>query len=139
MPDPRESLRRLTAASAAGDLDSLCHDYGVELLVAFGSAVREGTQPRNLDIAVLFRRDLPKPDVLGFLDALGVLADTTAIDLMDLGRAGPVARERALVGGLTLAELTPGTFARERMHAITERMDTDWLRRLDLELMARGR
>ncbi|OEU86736.1 hypothetical protein DB35_24110 [Streptomyces abyssalis] len=139
MADPRESLRRLAVAAADGELDSLCRAFGAELLVAFGSAVRTGSEPQDLDIAVLFRRDGTRPDLLGFLDGLSTLAQSTVIDLMDLGRAGPVARERALVGGITLVELTPGALAREQMHAITERMDTAWLRRLNLELMARGR
>ncbi|MGH3312452.1 MAG: hypothetical protein ACRDP3_18015 [Streptomyces sp.] len=140
MADPREALRRLTASAVAGEngeLHSLCRRYGAELVVAFGSAVRTDATPRDLDIAVAFHRHGPQPDVLGFLDALGVLAETTTLDFMDLGRAGPVARERALVNGLPLVELIPGVFAREQMHAITERMDTAWLRRLDLELMAR--
>lgn len=137
MDDPREALRRLTAAAATGELASLCRAYGAELVVAFGSAVRTDAAPRDLDIAVAFRRDGAQPDLLGFLDALGVLAESTALDLMDLTRAGPVARERALTNGLPLVELTPGIFAREQMHAITERMDTAWLRQLDLELMAR--
>lgn len=138
MADPVEALRLLTASADAGEdgeLTSLCRAYGVELLVAFGSATRTDTTPRDLDVAVRFSR--PRPDLLGFLDALGTLAETMALDLMDLGRAGPVARERALTNGIPLVELVPGMFAREQMHAITERMDTDWLRRLELELMTR--
>jgi predicted nucleotidyltransferase len=137
MADAREALERLIAAADSGELRQLCERYGADLLVAFGSATRTGGTPRDLDIAVLFRRDAGRPALLGFLDELGQLAQTTELDLMDLGRAGPVARERALVGGHVLAELTPGTFAQEQMRAITERMDTAWLRRLSLELMAR--
>lgn len=48
-----------------------------------------------------------------------------------------MARERALVGGEPLVEQTAGSFARAQLAAIMERMDTAWLRRLDLELMAR--
>jgi hypothetical protein len=36
-----------------------------------------------------------------------------------------------------LFEAEPGLFATRQMAALTERMDTAWLRRLDLELMAR--
>jgi hypothetical protein len=106
----------------------------VGLLVAFGSAVRPGTVPRDLDLAVRFASDAP--DVLGFLDEVGTLAGTSQIDLMNLGAAGPVARERALVGGAPLFEESTGAFARAQLAAIMERMDTAWLRRLDLELMA---
>lgn len=137
MSDLRESLERLTAAAESGELHQLCERYRAELLVAFGSTVRGSATPRDLDVAVLFSRELERPDVLGFLDELGDLARTMNLDLMDLGRAGPVAREQALVGGLPLVQSTPDLFAREQMRAIMERLDTDWLRRLELELMAR--
>lgn len=78
----------------------------------------------------------PHPDVLPFLGRLTELAGTSAIDLMDLSAAGPVAREQALVGGVPLIEEGPGSFARAQLAAMLERMDTAWLRRLDLELMA---
>jgi hypothetical protein len=45
-------------------------------------------------------------------------------------------RECALVGAVALYEAEAGDYARARMAAMLERMDTEWLRRLDLELMA---
>lgn len=134
MADPGQALRRLQAA-AGGELASLCAQYEVELLVAFGSAVRPGAVPNDLDLAVRFTTT--QPDVLGFLDALSVLAGTSRLDVMNLASAHPVARERALVGGIRLHEGRPGAFARAQMAAMTERMDTEWLRRIDLELMAK--
>jgi predicted nucleotidyltransferase len=132
MADPREALGRLRAAGS--ELAEACERYQVDLLVAFGSAVRSGPDPNDLDIAARFAT--AQPDLLGFLDVLSALAETSRIDLMDLGRALPVAKERALVGGDPLHEGAPGAFARAQMAAMTERMDTDWLRRIDLELMA---
>lgn len=103
----------------------------------FGSAIRPDSHPRDLDLA--FRSDGGSPDVLGFLDELSAVAGTSQIDLMDLNRAGPVARERALVGGQPLVEDESGSFSRAQLAAIMERMDTDWLRRMELDLMADGR
>lgn len=123
----------MRAAAEDGRLDELCDRHQIDLMGIFGSAVRS-EHPRDLDISV---RYVASTDVLGFLDELSVLADTSAIDLLDLGRAGPVARERGLVGGIPLYERNSGDFARAQMAAIGERMDTDWLRRWDLELMAR--
>lgn len=134
---PSRGLQRLTAAAngANGELARICGEYGVRLLVAFGSVVRDDPAANDLDLAASFVG--PDPNVLGLLDELATVAGTSKLDLMDLGSAGPVARERALVGGLPLYEQEPGTFARMQIAAMLERMDTDWLRRLDLELMAR--
>ena len=126
-------MERLRAAARSGALQALTRRYGVSLLVAFGSAVRPEGEPNDLDLAVRFGAELR--DVLGFLDALATLAGTDRIDLMDLAGAGPVARERALVGGDCLVEAERGEFARTQLAAMMERMDTDWLRRLDLDLM----
>lgn len=46
-------------------------------------------------------------------------------------------RGKALAYGLPLFEDRPGLFACLQMAAITERMDTAWLRRLSLERLAR--
>lgn len=76
-------------------------------------------------------------DVLAVLDELAGLTGSDDVDLLVLDDAGPVARERALVGSIALFESRPGAYAEAQMAAICERMDTDWLRRLDLELLAR--
>jgi predicted nucleotidyltransferase len=130
-----EAVARLRAAAEDGSLDALCDRHQIDLMGIFGSAVRS-EHPRDLDIAVRYVAGT-SPDVLDFLDELSVLGDTSTIDLLDLGRAGPVARERGLVGGIPLYERNSGDFARAQMAATGERMDTDWLRRWDLELMAR--
>lgn len=130
----REALGRLRAA-VGGELTELCAQHQVELLVAFGSAVKPGREPNDLDLAVRFTA--AQPNVLGLLDTISTLAGTSRLDLMNLGTAHPVAKERALVGGVPLHEGRPGAFALAQMAAITERMDTDWLRRIDLELMAK--
>jgi len=133
--DPRAGLAALRIAAEAGVLASLCLRYGVRLLVVFGSVLDESRKARDLDIAVAIRHGVAA-DVLGLIDALARVSGTEAIDLMDLRRAGPVARERALVGTLPLFESDPGTFANAQMAAMLERIETDWLRRLDLELMS---
>lgn len=133
--DVHAALRRLRSAAGSGELAALCTRHRVRLLVAFGSAVDESARPRDLDIAVAFEREAT-PDLVGVIDGLMRLAGTEKIDLMHLDRAGPVPRERALVGTLPLFEGQASAFANAQMAAISERMETAPMRRLDLELMA---
>ncbi|MGH3344121.1 MAG: nucleotidyltransferase family protein [Carbonactinosporaceae bacterium] len=134
--DPRAGLRRLLASAGSGELGALCRRHGVRLLVAFGSATDATKRPRDLDIAVAFAHRT-QGDLVELLEDLVRVSGTEDVDLMDLGRADPVARERALVGTIPLHEGEPSAFANAQMAAILERMETEPLRRLDLELMAR--
>jgi hypothetical protein len=77
----------------------------------------------------------------GRLNELAIIGDLmnltgTDVDFVHLNRGGPVIRERALVGSIPLYESQPGALASAQIAAVLERMDTDWMRRLDLELMA---
>jgi predicted nucleotidyltransferase len=88
----------------------------------------------DLDIGVL-----PEPDAT--VDLLALIRDldraTEAdVDVVVLNAAGPVLRERALVGSVVLDESEPGAWASAWPAAVLERMDTEWLRRLDLDLLA---
>lgn len=133
--DPAAALERLRHAAIAGELDGLCGRHAVRLLVAFGSAARHEGEGRDLDLAIAFEPGV-EADVVGLLGDLSEIVSTDRIDVMDLGRAGPVARERALVATVPLYESEPGAFALAQMAAMLERMETAWLRRLDLEAMS---
>ena len=127
MVDPRSALRRLQSQS--GELAELCRRHGVVLVSAFGSAVRGHGESADLDLAVLFDRDLDQRDILGVIAELTDLVGLQQLDVTILNGAGPVVRERALVGAALLYESHPGVFANEQIAAMLERMDTDWLRR----------
>lgn len=132
---PAQALGRLEQAAADGRLDGVAERHRVAALTVFGSAARRDPAARDLDVAVAFRRGVH--DLLALLDELAALTGSDDVDLLDLGVAGPVAREHALVGCVALYESEPGLLARLRGDAIVQRMDTDWLRRLDLDLLAR--
>ena len=132
--DPRAALDRLRAAADDGRLEDLCRRHGVRVLTVFGSAARAGADPRDLDVAVGFEPQR-SGDVLGLLDELTVLTGSDDVDLLVLERAGPVARERALVECVPLYESEPTAYATAQVAAMGERMDTDWLRALDLETL----
>ena len=132
--DPRSAVRRLQAAAEDGQLDELCVRHGIRVLTVFGSAARAESTPRDVDVAVGFERG-SRPDLLALIDALAVLTGSDDLDLMVLDRAEPVARERGLVGCLPLYESEPGAYARAQMAAVGERLDTAWLRALELQAM----
>jgi len=125
----------LRALASSGELDALCQRWGIAVLSVFGSTTRSEGEPADLDNTVSFVPGAD-PDLLGLINELIDATDVEALDLMDLRRAGYVARERGLVWAVGLFEAVAGDFARAQTAAATSRMDTDWLRRLDLELMA---
>jgi predicted nucleotidyltransferase len=131
---PREGLAALQAAAESGELDELCARHRVRILTVFGSAARDEPNARDLDIGVMFEPDT-KPDYYAIIGDLMRMTDAN-VDFVHLNRGGPVIRERALVGSVPLYESQPGALAAAQIAAVGERMDTDWMRRLDLELMA---
>ncbi len=102
-------------------------------LSAANPAKVEVTTPADTSVTV----SQAQRDVLSLLDALARATGSDQLDLMVLDSAGPVARERALVGCLVLSESSQGDYAPAQIAATMERLDTAWLRALDLELMAR--
>jgi predicted nucleotidyltransferase len=132
---PAEGLARLRAAAESGELDALCRRHHIRVLTVFGSAARGEPTARDLDIGVMTEPGAP----FDIIDAINDLIDLTHVndvDLAHLNRGGPLIRERALVGSVGLHESEPYALARAANVASLERMDTDWMRRLSLELMA---
>jgi predicted nucleotidyltransferase len=138
MNSATDALDRLRAAAASGALDALCDALHIALVVAFGSTTANDRlhDPRDLDVAVRFRPDAETTRV-DVINALIDLTGYTEVDVVDLAAAGPVLRARALgPAGEPLYEATSGSYAIAQMAALTEAMETSWLRRLDLELLA---
>ena len=103
---PAEGLARLRAAADTGELDALCRRHRIRVLTVFGSAAREEPAARDLDIGVLLERGA-EIDYLGLIDDLQRITEAN-IDVVHLNPAGPVLRERALVGSVVLDESEPG-------------------------------
>lgn len=138
MATPADGLARLRAAAATGELDALCERHGVRVLTVFGSAARGESMARDLDVGVLTEPGAPF-DPVALIADLVELTGVQQIDLAHLNRAGPVLRERALVGAVPLYENAPGRYAAAQTAAIGERIETDPMRRLDLELLSSRR
>jgi predicted nucleotidyltransferase len=134
--DPRTALSRLQAAAADGRLAALCERHALRVVTVFGSVLGLDGDPADLDVAVGFEPGR-RGDVLAVLDELSRITGSDEVDLLVLDDAGPVARERALVGCLALYESEPSAYAHAQVAAMGERMDTDWLRALDLETLRR--
>lgn len=138
MSSPREALADLRAMAADGRLDEFCERHGIDLLVAFGSAVDPGGigAPRDLDLAVLAATPTGPWGWTALTSAVIALLHCDAVDVMDLSRAGVLARAGALGEGEPLYERSSGLFAREQMRAVGQRMELGWLERLRLDLLA---
>jgi predicted nucleotidyltransferase len=134
MSTPAAALARLRALAEFGGLDSLCRRFGVRVLSVFGSTARAEPDPRDLDVAVLLEPG-PPPN---YGDLISALRDAAGIDIdfVVLNSVGPLLRERALIGSVVLYESVPGAWINAATAAATERMDTDWLRRLQLDVLA---
>jgi len=136
MTTPLDALEQLSRMSETGALDGFCERHDLELMVAFGSAANPQRlqPPGDLDLAVRFAGD---GDLVALVNDLIDLLDLDAIDVLDLRRAGIVARAAAFKPpNRPLYERDPGAYADAQMAALTMELDTNWLRRLDLELMA---
>lgn len=135
MTDNRAAADHLLELAERGEIDELFRRHGVIVAVLFGSSAELSTEtPGDLDIGVL--PSAAPVDMLGLLDELAEVCGSDRIDLVDLGRASIVLRSEALVG-IPLFEDRQGRFVNEQLRALGERMSTEWMRRLDLELMAR--
>lgn len=133
-PTVAEARRELLRARDSGALAALCRAHDVDLMVLFGSAVAAPSEARDLDLGVAgsVGRRL---DPIALLQALYEQTGFEGFDLLNLRTAGAVARERALVGGEVLHQEQRGLFATMQIAAIMERLDTEHLRRVQLELL----
>ena len=129
---------RLQQLTENGEVAAFCRLHAIRLLVVFGSAVQHrDAPPKDLDLAVLLE-DREHGDVFGVVAELVALLHSDALDVMDLARAGVLARAEALGGGRPLFEAQPGSFAEQQMRALGQRMESGWLVDLQLESLARG-
>lgn len=133
MTDARGALHRLKQSTSNGALDELCAALDVDVLGAFGSATRADASARDLDIGVRFNG----PNrALELIDRLVELTGFDDIDVVVITGDHP-AIEAAALAGTALYERSPGRFADEQMAAFGHARDTAWLRKLDLERLAR--
>ncbi len=117
-------------SASAGASTSSCSCFGS------ARAVAPVVPPGDIDIAVGFVPGAQR-DLLGVIEALGELVPGEHLDVMDLDRAGPVARVEALVGGRVLFESGPCVFTRRELQALGEYLDTAYLREALLRELAR--
>ncbi|MGF1647883.1 MAG: hypothetical protein ACFCVF_13310 [Kineosporiaceae bacterium] len=133
-----EGVARLRVAARDGSLAAVAHRHGVSVVAGFGSAVTGDAPrgiPRDIDVAVGFRTR-PADGGLALVGDLMRLAGSSRVDVAFLDEAGVVLVEEALATGETWFEDAEGEAANRHLRASLVRMDTDWLRRLDLALMA---
>ena len=111
------AAQQLLAAAESAELAMLCARSGVHLMVLFGSAARGDADPSDVDVAASFERGM-ETRVVSLLEELYRFTGFEDFDVLDLDRAFPLARERALTGGRLLYQSQPGLFATRQIAAI---------------------
>ncbi len=119
------TLDRVRAAAA-----DLAAAHGLDLVVLFGSAARDGfARAGDVDLGV---RAAGPVDWLPLHDALARRLGTGDVDVVDLGRASAVLLAHVARDGVALYERAPGAFAEFRADAARRfdetRPDRDALR-----------
>lgn len=134
----RAGLHRLHRAGADGTLARRCAELGVDLVTLHGSAAAGMDDPQDLDLGVLFATDaLARRNLVEMVTVLAELAGTDLVDVMDVRRASPTARARAVAhASEVLFEARPGVATRQQMAALTLELELEPLRRAQLELLA---
>jgi Polymerase beta, Nucleotidyltransferase len=129
------AVQRLQEATEDGGLAKLCEGHGIRVLTLFGSARTDPATARDLDLAVLLR-SAAQASMVELVPDLMDLSGTEDVDVLLLNGASPTARFAGLVNAVPLYESEPGAWAQCQMAAAVEFYETEWLRRLDLELLA---
>ncbi len=133
--DAHEALARLRTALSTPAFDDLVERHGIDLLAVFGSVLDPTAQPADLDLAVDHHG---QADLTALLEDLYRLTGYERFDLLDLVRAGIVARGVALGDARLLYESETGHFAERQVAALALLWDTRWLRDLELSQLAEG-
>lgn len=113
--DPREALERLLAARDDGRLDPVLDAHGITLVVVHGSVVDPDATPSDLDLALGHDGSV---DMIRLHGDLYALTGFERFDLLDLERAGIVARAESLGHGRPSVEREGATFAEQQMIAL---------------------
>jgi predicted nucleotidyltransferase len=115
------------------DIDVLCEEHGIELLVLFGSRADGKSHPgSDIDLAVKIRphREVSK---LELIFRLGGLFDDGEIDLVLLTRdTDPLLLHEIFTKGRPLHEAQAGIFDAERLRAWKLYLDTEDLRKMQV-------
>lgn len=131
----QRQLVNLLAERESGELGELCASLHIDLPVLFGSARRDPVDARDLNIAYAFEHGMVSDD-LAVVNAFGSRYGD-GLDMMALDRADPVSLYEALCKGEVLVERTPEKFALRQMFAFGQFCDTQWMRDMQLEALAR--
>ncbi len=115
-------------------LREVCQEYGIELVVLFGSRAKgQAREGSDYDVGVLRQEGMVSvEDFLNLAYRLGQVLDMGDVDLVDLRRASPLLKYEAMRSGKVLYEAKPGVFNRFYVLAWKLYQDDRYdLRRLD--------
>lgn len=120
-------------------LNTLAKQLGLDFIVAFGSQVRGQTHPgSDLDLGYrLAETDLSGQQRFESSQKLQAIFPGYEIDLVNLRQVSPLLQHRAAFQSQLLVENRPHSFARFQMSAYINYIDTDFLRTLRNQHLAK--
>lgn len=118
-------------------LKGVCAKFGVHLLVLFGSHARgDSHRASDIDLAVLFGREISPRQELEFLGAVTQACGTDRVDLVNARNATPLLLKEIASSAVPLYESSPGKLDYFRMVAFARFFDTEPFRKALSEHLA---
>ena len=113
---------------SAEKLQPLAHDFGLRLIVLFGSSARGASgKESDIDLGVLTEHPLSPAQRLKLWSALSSLLPTD-VDLTVLNHADPLVNYQVASQGVVLLEMVPNAWETWKSYAIRHYWDTSKFR-----------
>ena len=117
-------IKDLRGFPYAEQLQSLAHDFGLRLIVLFGSTARGASgQESDIDLGVLAERPLSPAQRLNLWSALSSLFPAD-VDLTVLNHADPLVNYQVASEGVILLEMVPNAWETWKSYAVRHYWDT---------------
>jgi predicted nucleotidyltransferase len=115
---------------ARANLVEVCERFKVGMLAEFGSHARGDTHPRSdIDLAVVFDREVLPETELEFLGQVTQVCGTDRVDVVNMKKATALLLKEIAIFAKPIYESAPGRLDKLRMTAFGRYFDTEHFRK----------